>query len=281
MLTANTEPLPTYVRLNTLKAEEVEILQRLQVEGVSVEKVEGLMHIYEVRAASQPVTGTASFREGLVCVQDESSCLAVEAGNAAVGITVLDVCAAPGARTSLLAQLMQNEGEIFSLDYSSRRMAAWKKEMIRAGVEIAEPVIADARFHLPLDVQADLLILDPPCTSTGIFARNPAAKWRVTPRSIEKMAEVQWQMLDNCSGYVKPGGTLVYSTCSITVEENEMLIERFIKWHPEFMLVEIAPRIGLPGLRGLDKCRRLYPHLHRCDGFFVAKMLRSKDIDSA
>jgi 16S rRNA (cytosine967-C5)-methyltransferase len=80
---------------------------------------------------------------------------------------------------------------------------------------------------------------------------------------------------------VKPGGTLVYSTCSVTVEENEMLVERFTKWHPEFLLEEIKPKIGLPGLRGLDKCQRLYPHVHRCNGFFIAKMLKSKDMDSA
>ena len=79
-------------------------------------------------------------------------------------------------------------------------------------------------------------------------------------------------MIANCAEKVKRGGTLIYSTCSITVEENEMLIERFLKWHPEFELVEITPRIGLQGLRGLEKCRRLYPHIHHCNGFFIAKL---------
>jgi len=88
-------------------------------------------------------------------------------------------------------------------------------------------------------------------------------------------------MLNNCSEYVKAGGMLVYSTCSITVEENEMLIERFLKWHSEFLLTEIAPKIGLPGLRGLGKCQRLYPHVHRCNGFFIAKMLKSKDMEGS
>jgi 16S rRNA (cytosine967-C5)-methyltransferase len=90
------------------------------------------------------------------------------------------------------------------------------------------------------------------------------------------MAEIQWQMLGISADYVKPEGTLVYSTCSITVEENEMLIERFLKWHPDFSLVEITPKMGLQGLRGLDKCQRLYPQIHQCNGFFIAKLLKSK-----
>jgi len=272
MLHANMQRPPTYLRFNTLRAEENQILERLSQDGIKVKKVEQLRHLYEVTVARQPVARTASSQEGFFYVQDKASCFAVEAGNPAPSKRIFDVCAAPGAKTTYVAQLMRNDGEIVSLDYSKRRMATWKDEIARTGVNIAEPVIADARFPLPLAGDADLVILDPPCTGTGAFGKNPAAKWRITPRSIEKMAEIQWQMLNNCSEYVRAGGVLVYSTCSITVEENEMLIERFMKWHPEFTLLEITPKMGLPGLRGLEKCRRLYPHVDRCNGFFIAKM---------
>jgi 16S rRNA C967 or C1407 C5-methylase (RsmB/RsmF family) len=87
-----------------------------------------------------------------------------------------------------------------------------------------------------------------------------------------KMAEVQWLMLRNCAEKVAEGGRLVYSTCSISVEENEMQIERFLRLYPEFRLAETKPRIGLPGLRGLTRCQRLYPHIHDCSGFFIAKL---------
>jgi 16S rRNA (cytosine967-C5)-methyltransferase len=86
------------------------------------------------------------------------------------------------------------------------------------------------------------------------------------------MAMIQWQMLNNCAEYVKNGGILVYSTCSVTVEENEILIERFLKWHSDFSLTDIEPKVGLPGFRGLEKCQRLYPHIHESNGFFIAKM---------
>ncbi|MCL6577928.1 MAG: NOL1/NOP2/sun family putative RNA methylase [Candidatus Bathyarchaeota archaeon] len=272
LLEANTRSPPTYIRLNTLKAEEKEILEKLAEEDIKIEKVEQLRHAYKVLGTKHPLTRTASFREGLFYIQDKASCFAAEAANPKLEITVLDVCAAPGAKTTYLAQLMQNRGAIYSVDYSRRRMNVWKSEIARMGVENAVPIIANARNQLPFTVEADMVVLDPPCTSTGAFGKLPSAKWRLTRRSIDRMAEIQWRMINNCAMHVKSGGTLVYSTCSITLEENEIIIERFLKWHPEFSLAEIPPKIGLPALRGLDKCQRLYPHIHQCNGFFIAKL---------
>jgi len=276
MLEANVQPPPAYIRLNTLKAKENEILEKIAEEGIKVEKVEGLRYAYKVVGAKQPLTRTASFQEGLFYIQDKASCFAAEAANPKPKMTVLDVCAAPGAKTTYLAQLMQNCGVIYSIDYSERRMDVWKSEVARMGVEIAASIIADACNPLSFTIEADIVVLDPPCTSTGAFGKLPSAKWRLTKRSVDKMAEIQWQMLNSCAENVNPGGTLIYSTCSITVEENEMLIERFLKWYPEFSPTEITPKIGLPSLRGMEKCQRLYPHIHLCNGFFIAKLLKSK-----
>jgi 16S rRNA (cytosine967-C5)-methyltransferase len=263
---------PVYIRLNTLKTSEEKILESLQNEGVHVEKVSELSHTYKIIDTKQPLARTQSFKEGLFYVQDKASCLAVEIAAPKPDMTVFDVCAAPGAKTTHLAMLMQNKGAIYSLDYSGRRMTAWKHSVARMEVENATLVIADACRPLPFRENADLVVLDPPCTSTGVFARTPSAKWRLTPRSIKKMAEIQWQMLQNCAEKVKEDGWLVYSTCSITVEENEMQIERFLRVHPEFELEKIKPWIGQPGLRGLARCQRLYPHVHYCNGFFIAKL---------
>ena len=89
------------------------------------------------------------------------------------------------------------------------------------------------------------------------------------------MTDIQWMMINNCASKVKSGGFLVYSTCSVTFEENELIIERFLAKHAEFKLIEITPKMGLPGLRGLDMCQRLYPNIHRCNGFFIAKLVKS------
>jgi 16S rRNA (cytosine967-C5)-methyltransferase len=272
LLEADSQKPPVYIRLNTLKMDEPRILERLEREGVRVVKVKQLRHAYEVVESNVSLVRTASFKEGLFYIQDKASCYASEAANPKPGMLVVDVCAAPGAKTTYLAQLMENRGSIQSIDYGRRRMDLWRAETRRMGVEIAEPLIADARYALPHSLEADMVVLDPPCTGTGTFRRLPSAKWRLTQHSVDRMAEIQWQMLNNCSRSIRDRGNLVYSTCSLTIEENEMQIERFLKWNTDFSLTEIKPRIGLPGLRGLEKCQRLYPHIHNCNGFFIANL---------
>ena len=263
---------PIYLRLNTLKASQETIIKRIQNEKVLLEKVPQLKHTYKLIKTSKPLTRTQSFIQGLFYIQDKASCLAAEIADPKPGITVLDVCSAPGSKTTYLAQLMENTGEIVSVDYSKRRIRVWKRETERMGTITVQPVVADARTSLPLNISANLVILDPPCTSTGTFGKTPDAKWRLTKRSILGMSKIQSEMIKQCAEHVKAGGFLVYSTCSITVEENEMVIEKFLKLHPEFSLIESKPRIGFSGLRGLSKCQRLYPHIHECNGFFVAKL---------
>jgi 16S rRNA (cytosine967-C5)-methyltransferase len=275
-LEGDVNPPPTCIRVNTLKASDEAVLETLAAEGVKLEKTEPLKHVYKVVGAKQSLTDAAAFREGLFYIQDKASCFATEVADPKPEMTVLDVCAAPGAKTTYIAQLMQNQGGIYSVDYSLRRMQAWMREVVRMGVKIAGPVLADACVSLPFALEADIVVLDPPCTSTGVFAKQPSAKWRLTPKSIDKMTDIQWQMINNCAERVKAGGVLTYSTCSITVEENEMIIERFLKQHPEFSLAEINPKLGVPGLRGLDKCQRLYPHIHESNGFFIAKLLKQQ-----
>jgi len=271
-LEGSINPPPNYIRINTLKAQEAEIVQRLEGQGVKLEKVEPLKYTYKVAGSKQQLNTLPSYGEGLFYIQDKASCFAAEASDPQAGKTVFDICAAPGAKTTYLVQLMQNQGTIYSVDFSFKRMKTWKKETIRMGANIVEPVIADVRVSVPLVGQADLVILDPPCTSTGVFAKMPSAKWRLSQKSIQNMAEIQLQMINNCAEKVAAGGVLTYSTCSITEEENEAVIERFLKKNPDFTLADIGPKIGLPGLRGLGKCQRLYPHIHHCNGFFIAKL---------
>lgn len=271
-LEGSMNPPPTYIRINTSAAPGEAILQKLGAEGLELEKAEPLKYVYKVVGYKQPLNTLPSLKEGLFYVQDKASCFATQAADPKLGNVVFDVCAAPGAKTTYLAQLMQNQGTIYSIDFSTKRMKTWKKEIARMGTKIADPLIADARVSIPILGEADLVILDPPCTSTGVFAKQPSAKWRLSPKSMQNMAEIQRQMINTCAKKVAKGGALTYSTCSITVEENEMIIERFLKEHLDFTLMEIEPKIGLPGMRGLTKCQRLYPHIHQCNGFFIAKL---------
>lgn len=268
---------PLYVRINTLKASEKIILNRLNEEKIFLEKVKPLKFTYTINGSDRASIRSQSFKDGLFYIQDKASCLAAEIADPQEGSIVIDVCAAPGSKTTFLAQLMKNQGKIFSFDYSRRRIRVLKRETLRMGAKIVQPILVDARKNLPLNVSADLVILDPPCTSTGTFGKTPEAKWRLSKRSILGMAKIQDEMIKECAKFVKNGGFLIYSTCSITLEENEMVIENFLKLNPEFNLVQTRPRIGLPGLRGLTKCQRLYPHIHHCNGFFIAK-LKKEDL---
>jgi 16S rRNA (cytosine967-C5)-methyltransferase len=270
-LASSQDPPPNYIQINTLKSPEKEAIRALQNEGGLVEKISELRNVYKFDKTKHPAS-TRGLKERLFYVQDKASCLAVEVAAPEPDMVVFDVCAAPGAKTTSLAMLMQNKGVIYSFDYSRRRMIAWKHNVVRRGVKNALPLIADAREPLPLNKVADVIILDPPCTNTGVFARIPSAKWRLTSQSMAKMAGIQRQMLRSCAEKVREGGWLVYCTSSISVEENEMQVEWFLRMYPEFKLTEAKPLLGVPGLRGLDKCQRLYPHIHECNGFFIAKL---------
>ena len=267
---------PDYIRLNTLKNNEAEILKALRSEGVELKKTDFLKYAYEVKKSKKSLTEIGSYQKGLFYIQDKASCFTAEIANPRPDMDVLDICSAPGTKTSYLAQLMKNQGNIYSIDFSKRRSIIWRNEMKKMGVKIANQIIADICTSLPLNLVADILVLDPPCTGTGVFSKQPSAKWRLNPQSIIKMAEIQWLMINNCVNKVKPGGVIVYSTCSITIEENEAIIEKFLKYYPDFYLETITPEIGLPGFRGLKKCQRFYPNIHRSNGFFIAKLKREK-----
>jgi len=266
---------PPYIRINSMKAEEEAILERLSQEGVVLEDEPALGHVFRVVDQERPLGFLGVNREGLFTIQDKASALAGLVAAPEPGMTVLDVCTAPGIKTGHLSEMMAGQGSIFSLDSSERRLGTWRREMARLGVENAVSIRGDARRpgDYP-DVEADVVLVDPPCTGTGTFNRIPSGKWRISRRSIGRMASIQRRILDACAGRVGEGGRVVYCTCSVTVEENEMVIRDFLRAHPGFELADAEPRVGLPGLMGQVEAQRLYPHVHGCNGFYVAKMVR-------
>jgi len=259
--------MPAYVRLNSLKpvSQAAEITAELG--GLKVEGVDG---VFRLGMKGQP---SRLIKSGGVVVQDLASITAGLVASPKPGQIVIDLCAAPGNKTTHAAAQMQNRGQIYSVDVSGRRLAYWKKEMERCGCEIARPIRADAR-RLPLKTSADVVIVDPPCSNSGVFARSPAGKWKLTPTRVREYGLRQYSILQNASDYVNPSGTLVYCTCSILPEENEFVIEEFLRKNPDFKVVRQMPFLGSIGLRGFDLCQRFYPHIHECNGYFIAKLQR-------
>jgi len=271
-LKATQKALPTYLRVNSLRGAEQSLVHEIEREGVTLAPVQGLEGLFRVVQTRKPLTQTRAYRLGLFNIQDKSSYLSTIVADPKKNDIVLDLCAAPGGKTSHIALKTENSGDIYSIDYSRRRMAVWKKEMKRCNVSCALPIVADARQGVPIRHSFDLVIVDPPCTNSGAFGKMPSSKWRMTAEALSRLCQTQRDILRAGIEAVKPGGRLIYSTCSITIEENELQIERLLKLKPEFKLEEHTPFIGHQGLRGLGACQRLYPHLDYCNGYFIASL---------
>jgi len=269
ILHRNLEPMPSYFRLNSLKdVDKADGAMRAETGGLRVEGVDGVFRSDKKGQLSQLL------ESGAVVVQDLASITAGLVASPRPGDIVFDICAAPGNKTTHLAAQMQNRGQISSVDISSRRLSYWRKEMVRCGCEIATPIRADAR-RLPLKSEASAVVVDPPCSNSGVFARNPAGKWKVTPASIVEFALRQHAILQAAADRVTSNGILVYCTCSILPEENEFVIDGFLRKNPDFKLVPQTPFLGSPGMWGFDLCQRFYPHIQECNGYFIAKLKRT------
>ncbi len=271
----SSEAPPKYVRLNSLRnggktalPSEAEAYQDL------LKPVESFDAVYEV--SGSPSSFSPLFASGLFQFQDLASHWAVLAGEPAPGESVLDLCAAPGAKTCALAQLMKNRGRIVSVDYSRPRMKAWRREVDRLGVGISSPVIEDAS-RLGVAGAFDLVLLDPPCSGTGILYRNPRMKWHLSPERVERYSRLQKQMLEEAHRHLGSEGRIVYCTCSLTIEENEAVVSGFLGNHPEMEArpLPLDSKYGSPGLMGLTEGRRFYPHRDRTAGYFIGRLEHS------
>jgi 16S rRNA (cytosine967-C5)-methyltransferase len=272
ILRRNLSLLPTYIRLNALK-----ISNKASVRDIACRirgsRLQQLDYVLKVERARSVLARSSLFESGEIVLQDLASIVTGLVASPKQGAVVVDVCAAPGNKTSHLAAIMENKGEIYSIDASQKRLSHWKTEMHRTGVSIAYPIRTDA-MHIPLSKEADLVLVDPPCSNTGVFARNPSIKWNTTTSRVDDLAIRQYSILRAASEHVAQNGTLVYCTCSILPEENELVIDNFLRRHQDFRLVPQTPLLGSPGLGGLDQCQRFYPHLHDCNGYFIAKLRR-------
>ncbi|NLW74604.1 MAG: 16S rRNA (cytosine(967)-C(5))-methyltransferase RsmB [Clostridiales bacterium] len=216
--------------------------------------------------AAPPAT-LPGFDEGLFFVQDEASQLCVRALDARPGMTVIDACAAPGSKSFGIALTMQNSGRILAFDLHENKLSLIRSGAGWLGIEIIEVAPGDASRPDPaLFAAADRVLCDVPCSGYGVMAKKPEIRYK-NPDDAAGLPEVQYAILDNCSKYLKPGGLLVYSTCTILPEENEEVVGRFLARHPDFHLSPFtAGGLSTGGMI------TLYPDIHHTDGFFIACM---------
>ncbi|MDP9750026.1 16S rRNA (cytosine(967)-C(5))-methyltransferase RsmB [Thermoanaerobacter pentosaceus] len=273
----NEKPKICY-RVNTLKI-DIEDLKRLLVShGIAYKKgyyLEEALYIDIKNPESHQL-----YKEGLIYIQDEASMLVSKILNPKEGETVLDVCAAPGGKTTHIAQLMKNTGNVVAFDLHPHRLGLIKENCKRLGITNVKAEAFDSTFVNDKYLEkADKVLADVPCTGIGIIRKKPDIKLKnYTKSEISQLVETQYKILDSSSKYVKKDGFLVYSTCTIGVEENHNVIMKFLKEHPNFRLVDI--KAEMPSGLNIETASLGYvqttPLEHGIDGFFISKLKRIK-----
>jgi 16S rRNA (cytosine967-C5)-methyltransferase len=271
------EPAPLDLRVNTLRSDREEAGRGLAESGIASAptpyspvglRVEG----------RPPVNRHSLFLAGAIEVQDEGSqllCLLVAPRRSDL---VVDFCAGAGGKSLMLGALMRSQGRIYAFDVSSARLARLGPRLKRSGLSNLHPAPIrdenDIRIKR-LAGKIDRVLVDAPCSGLGTLRRNPDLKWRQSPRSVEELKAKQAAILHSAARLVKPGGRLVYATCSLLAEENEDIVATFLGAHPEFRQLDCAHLLREAGV-SLDTGMflRLFPHLHGTDGFFAAALGR-------
>lgn len=256
---ANNEIPPTAFRVVHNRAHEEAVIQQLTDAGASIERS-------TISANAFRISGTtATLRElsaaGQIYLQDEASQLVAQMLDARPGERILDLCAAPGGKTTLIADRAGDNALIIAADRSAARMTTITTTAALHQLHSINPTLLDAGDKLPFAPQSfDRILVDAPCSGTGTLRRNPEIRWRLAPDDIRNFAAAQKRFLHNAAEVLKPGGRLVYSTCSVEPEENEEVIADFLSTHPDFTR---------------EKTLRTWPHLEGSDGFFMAVLERT------
>ena len=259
---------PVTVRVNTTKISPEELAQRLSSEGFSVKMN---AHVHEaLEISGGAVEGSTSYAEGLMHVQDVSCMLCCEALDVRSGMRVLDMCAAPGGKTFTLAEMMNGEGELLAFDLHKNRVKLITDGAKRLGLGNVRAEVNDAKVFCGDIPPADRVLCDVPCSGLGVIRRKPEIKYK-SLTDFERLPAVQGEILDVSSRYVRPGGTLVYSTCTVSEAENSAVVTDFLRSHTDFELVPLWERDGR--FSG-EKMLTVLPSYFGSDGFFIAKMQR-------
>lgn len=244
---ANNTPPPLTARVNVLKTSRESLIQRLAEEGVEAAPREEEQAI-EIVKCPMVISELPSFREGLFYLQDVSAMIPAKMLSPAEGEKVLDLCSAPGGKATHLAELMGNRGLVVACDVDEAKMALLRENVERLGAKIVRSLLADGtRIDAVLRPEFDRVLVDAPCSNTGVLRRRVEARWRLREKDIKQLQQMQVSLLRSACVVLRRGGALVYSTCSIEAEENQEVIKEFLAQRVNFELVE--ERAFLPRLR--------------------------------
>lgn len=270
MLHENNVPPTQTVRVNKTKASVEEVLQLLENEGITAKQssvIPECIHLVNGQASR-----TNAFKEGYITIQDESSMMPANVLNPQKGWRILDMCAAPGGKTTHIAEKMDNEGSILATDLHPHKLDLVDATCKRLGLDIIQTAPIDGRKAAEYlqHESFDAVLVDAPCSGLGVMRRKPDIKYTKREEDFESLHIIQLALLDNAVKVLKPGGRLVYSTCTVNTSENEETVQAFLASHPEMKLVEIENLPEQLLQRGQHGMIQVFPQDFGSDGFFVA-----------
>ncbi|MBM4278783.1 MAG: 16S rRNA (cytosine(967)-C(5))-methyltransferase RsmB [Deltaproteobacteria bacterium] len=267
---------PLTLRTNTLKMGREELIERIGEKGLKA--IPASFAQEGILLEDPPPTSELPFlNDGFFTIQDEASQLVTSVLNPKSGEKILDGCASPGGKTTHIAQRMENRGEVYALDLTKDKLALIEEMCRRLGIKIVKTLKGDATQFLPVSegMTFDRVLADVPCSGFGTLRKNPDLKWRKGEEDIKRLSDLQLSILAHLSEYVKKGGVLVYSTCTVFHEENEGVVEKFLEGHPEFQLdrmAEILPKKCHALIK--DGYLKTFPPKDGMDGFFIARLIK-------
>jgi 16S rRNA (cytosine967-C5)-methyltransferase len=258
-LHAMNQEADVFIRVNTLKTSASDLLKRFEAENTEAVSVAGLPEALQLTKRKN-INSSVSYKKGLFEIQDAGSQLITRFINPKAGQKIIDGCAGAGGKSLTMAQLMEDKGVILATDISPKKLIELQKRAGRSGIEIIDTValsVFDSDKYLNW---ADKILLDVPCSGSGVLKRNPDTKWKLKPNFLKEIRETQQHILQKNSRFLKPGGELIYATCSVFRSENEEQIQQFLNKNPEFTL---------------DAERRISPSKSGFDGFYMARLIKA------
>lgn len=271
------------IRVNTLKSSIESLVPRLQKKGFKLEKIDWMREGFFADFGTGSPGSLFEHMLGLFYIQGVPSMTVTSVLDPRLGETVMDLAAAPGGKTTHVAQLMENSGLIVSVEQDRLRIKSLQGNIIRCGVENTLVLRGDARKLKQLQIKADRVLLDAPCSGEGLIPLDPSRKTSKSMADIRYCAGRQDEMLESAVSVLRDEGTLVYSTCSVAPEENEYVVDDFLRKHKEMKVVPIPLKFGIAAYTqpfgvqlhpSLELARRFLPHKNGTEGFFICKMVK-------
>jgi 16S rRNA (cytosine967-C5)-methyltransferase len=273
---SNNKIPPYTIRVNRTKITRPQLIKRLEPKSLALEATPYSPLGIRIEGPRKPLIEDELYQQGFFQIQDEASQIIAPILDPQPGESILDLCAGAGGKTGHLAQLMNNQGNIWAVDLDPKKIKAQMENTARLGFNIIQGLTGDGLkedLFSDTTLKFDRILIDAPCSGWGVMSRNPDLKWRLGPEDSPRLARIQNKFLQNGAGWLKSKGVLVYCTCTLNREENQGAIQNFLQENPEFLLEEVSSFLPETArvLTDNQGCYQTWPPTHKMDGFFAAR----------